>query len=65
MNTTLVKEKKLSQDERNKMVLQILSLQVDLNVPRGNMNQLVKMPDNWLKDCLTQLQEADDVKVSN
>lgn len=63
MKTNNVKQDakaKMTQDEKQKMVLEILSLQADLNVPRGNMNYLLKMPDNWLQDCYNSLKEADN-----
>lgn len=58
--TTMTQNKKMTQDEKQKMVLNILSLQADLHVPRGNMDNLLKMPDNWLQDCYNQLKEADN-----
>lgn len=56
----MTKNKKMTQDEKRQKVLEILSLQADLNVPRGNMNDLIKKPDNWLQDCYQSLVDAEN-----
>ena len=52
--------KNLSEADKKKlMALEILSLQADLLVPRGNISVLEKMSVAWLQDCLDQLKSAE------
>ena len=53
------KNNTLNLQEKQKLALQILSLQADLKVPRTNMSLLLKMPENWLKDNLESLKKAE------